>query len=182
MPSTYAWICSSSLRAAGSGNILEGACASTIADCRAPSRTGRSSVGLSRRRRRRRPGNGGRISEALIAIRGRPTCALDLVPELARYVPPATVVDSRAYSALFPLAARWRIWLKKVLDRRSSPGAARPTSAAFSTVLDAVRNIGFRVVIVEDALCSSSMPLADADDDIPPAVHRAVDLVRLRAA
>jgi nicotinamidase-related amidase len=78
---------------------------------------------------------------------------LDLVPELARYVPPATVIDKPAYSAFFrsPLAS----FLLERGVRTIIVSGAETDVCVLSTVLDAV-NIGFRVVIVEDALCSSS--------------------------
>jgi nicotinamidase-related amidase len=78
---------------------------------------------------------------------------LELVPELAQYVPPAVVVDKPAYSAFFrsPLAN----FLLERNVRTVVVSGAETDVCVLSTVLDAV-NIGFRVVIVEDALCSSS--------------------------
>jgi nicotinamidase-related amidase len=78
---------------------------------------------------------------------------LDLVPELARFVPPATVIDKPAYSAFFgsPLAN----FLVERHVRTIIVSGAETDVCVLSTVLDAV-DIGFRVVIVEDALCSSS--------------------------
>jgi nicotinamidase-related amidase len=78
---------------------------------------------------------------------------LDLVPELAKYAPPATVIDKPTYSAFF----RSRLTdflLERHVDTVIVSGAETDV-CVLSTVLDAV-NIGFRVVIVEDALCSSS--------------------------
>jgi nicotinamidase-related amidase len=79
--------------------------------------------------------------------------ALDLVPALARYVPPATVIDKPTYSAFFrsPLAD----FLLQREIRTVIVSGAETDVCVLSSVLDAV-NIGFRVVIVEDALCSSS--------------------------
>ena len=79
--------------------------------------------------------------------------ALDLVPALARYVPPATVVDKSTYSAFFrsPLVE----FLLQREVRTVIVSGAETDVCVLSSVLDAV-NIGFRVVIVEDALCSSS--------------------------
>ncbi|HEY0848714.1 MAG TPA: isochorismatase family cysteine hydrolase [Bradyrhizobium sp.] len=78
---------------------------------------------------------------------------LDLVPELARFAPPATVVDKPAYSAFF------RSPLSDFLTERGVNtvivSGAETDVCVLSTVLDAV-NIGFRAVLVEDALCSSS--------------------------
>ena len=90
---------------------------------------------------------------------------LELVPELARYVPPAVVVDKPAYSAFFrsPLAA----FLLERNVRTIVVSGAETDVCVLSTVLDAV-DIGFRVVIVEDALCSSS----DAGHDALMTMYR----------
>jgi len=78
---------------------------------------------------------------------------LELVPELARFAPPAAVVDKPAYSGFFrsPLAD---FLVERGVDTVIVSGAETDV-CVLSTVLDAV-NIGFRVLIVEDALCSSS--------------------------
>ena len=101
---------------------------------------------------------------------------LDLVPELARYVPPAMVVDKTTYSAFFrsPLAG---LLLDKHVHTVIVTGAETDV-CVLSTVLDAV-NFGFRVIIVEDALCSSS----DAGHDALMTMYRLrfteqIDLVR----
>lgn len=78
---------------------------------------------------------------------------LELVPPLARFVPPAIVVDKPAYSAFSGPVLPGLLRDKKV-------GTVVITGAeidvcVLSTVLSAV-DLGFRVVIVEDALCSSS--------------------------
>lgn len=101
---------------------------------------------------------------------------LDLVPELARYVPPATVIDKSTYSAFFrsPLATH-------LLERQIRTviiSGAETDVCVLSTVLDAV-NIGFRVLILEDALCSSS----DAGHDALMTMYRLrfteqIDLVK----
>jgi nicotinamidase-related amidase len=78
---------------------------------------------------------------------------LDLVPDLARYVPPAAVVDKPAYSAFFSTSLAGFLLEREV--RTVVVSGAETDVCVLSTVLDAV-NIGFRVVIVEDALCSSS--------------------------
>jgi nicotinamidase-related amidase len=89
-----------------------------------------------------------------VATRNAPGGAqLDLVPALARFAPPAAIVDKPAYSAFF----RSRLG-GLLLDRGIRTvivSGAETDVCVLSTVLDAV-NIGFRVVIVEDALCSSS--------------------------
>jgi nicotinamidase-related amidase len=78
---------------------------------------------------------------------------LDLVPELARYVPPATVIDKPTYSAFFRSPLADFLLYRKI--RTVIVSGAETDVCVLSSVLDAV-NIGFRVVIVEDALCSSS--------------------------
>ena len=78
---------------------------------------------------------------------------LDLVPELARYVPPAAVVDKSTYSAFF--RSRLARFLVQKQVRTVVITGAETDVCVLSTALDAV-NIGFHVVIVEDALCSSS--------------------------
>lgn len=78
---------------------------------------------------------------------------LDLVPELACYAPPATIIDKPAYSAFY------RSSLADFLaERRVGTiivSGAETDVCVLSTVLDAV-NIGYRVVILQDGLCSSS--------------------------
>lgn len=90
---------------------------------------------------------------------------LDLVPELARFAPPAAVVDRATYSAFFrsPLAN----FLMQRDVRAVILSGAETDVCVLSTVLDAV-NTGFRVVIVEDALCSSS----DAGHDALMTMYR----------
>lgn len=79
--------------------------------------------------------------------------ALDLVPELARHVPPARIVDKPAYSA-FSNPDLARLLIEKQIGTVVLTGAETDV-CVLSTVLSAV-DLGFRVVIVEDALCSSS--------------------------
>lgn len=79
--------------------------------------------------------------------------ALDLVPALARYVPPARIVDKPAYSA-FSNPDLARLLVEKQIGTVVLTGAETDV-CVLSTVLSAV-DLGFRVVIVEDALCSSS--------------------------
>jgi nicotinamidase-related amidase len=102
---------------------------------------------------------------------------LELVPELARFAPPAIVVDKPAYSAFF------RSSLAKFLIesgiRTVIVSGAETDVCVLSTVLDAV-NIGFRVVLVEDALCSSS----DAGHDALMTMYRLrfteqIDLIKV---
>ncbi len=104
---------------------------------------------------------------------------LELVPELVRFVPPASVVDKSAYSAFFrsPLLSR----LRERQVRTVVVSGAETDVCVLSTVLDAV-NIGLRVVLVEDAVCSSS----DAGHDALMTMYRLryaqqIDLVKAEA-
>jgi len=90
---------------------------------------------------------------------------LGLVSELARYAPPATIVDKPAYSAFFRSSLAEFLFERHV--RTIVVSGAETDVCVLSTVLDAV-NIGFRVVIVEDALCSSS----DAGHDALMTMYR----------
>ena len=78
---------------------------------------------------------------------------LDLVPELGRFTPPATVIDKPAYSAFF--ASRLDAFLQQKSVRTVVVTGAETDVCVLSTVMGAVDR-GLRVVIVEDALCSSS--------------------------
>ena len=78
---------------------------------------------------------------------------LDLVPALARYVPPAMVVDKPAYSA-FTGSRLAGLLAEKHVGTIIVTGAETDV-CVLSTVLSAV-DLGFRVIIVEDGLCSSS--------------------------
>jgi nicotinamidase-related amidase len=78
---------------------------------------------------------------------------LDLVPEMARHVPPAIVVDKPFYSA-FAQSRLYRLLTGKRVRTLVVSGAETDV-CVLATVLSAI-DLGFRVVIVEDALCSSS--------------------------
>jgi nicotinamidase-related amidase len=90
---------------------------------------------------------------------------LDLVPELSCHAPPAAVIDKPAYSAFH------RSGLADFLAQRSVRtvivSGAETDVCVLSTVLDAV-NLGYRVVILEDGLCSSS----DAGHDALMTMYR----------
>ena len=78
---------------------------------------------------------------------------LDLMPPLAALCPPATVIDKRRYSAF----AEPR--LIEHLRRREADAlivsGSETDVCVLATVLDAV-DIGYRVIVVRDAICSSS--------------------------
>jgi len=78
---------------------------------------------------------------------------IELMPELRQLVPPAEVLDKAAYSAFAgtPLATR-------LAERRADTlivSGAETDVCVLSTVLDAI-DIGYFVVVVRDAVCSSS--------------------------
>ncbi|KRR29077.1 cysteine hydrolase family protein [Bradyrhizobium retamae] len=79
--------------------------------------------------------------------------ALDIVPALARYSPPALVVDKPAYSAFFG-SRLGHLLVERHVGTVVVSGAETDV-CVLATVLGAV-DLGFRVVIVQDALCSSS--------------------------
>lgn len=75
------------------------------------------------------------------------------MPALARYVPPVRIIDNPAYSA-FSNPALASLLIEKGVSTVVVTGAETDV-CVLSTALSAV-DLGFRVVIVEDALCSSS--------------------------
>jgi nicotinamidase-related amidase len=94
-----------------------------------------------------------------------PASELELVPALRRFAPPAEIIDKPAYSAF------WESPLASFLSERGIGtlvvSGAETDVCVLATVLDAVDR-GFRVVIVEDALCSSS----DAGHDALMTLYR----------
>jgi nicotinamidase-related amidase len=82
-----------------------------------------------------------------------PEGALELVPALARFAPPAAVIDKPAYSAFFNSGLATLLSDKDVTSLIVT--GSETDVCVLSSVLDAVDR-GFRVVVVEDGLCSSS--------------------------
>jgi nicotinamidase-related amidase len=78
---------------------------------------------------------------------------LDLVPPLARLAPPATVIDKTRYSAFAEPQ------LLQHLRQRGADGlivtGSETDVCVLATVLGAV-DLGYRVIVVRDAICSSS--------------------------
>jgi nicotinamidase-related amidase len=100
------------------------------------------------------------------ATRSRlPAGQLDLVPALARFAPPAAVIDKPGYSA-FVGSSLASFLTDKAVATLVVTGAETDV-CVLASVLDAV-DLGFRVVIVEDALCSSS----DAGHDALMTMYR----------
>ena len=99
------------------------------------------------------------------ATRARlPESALDLVAPLARLAPPATIIDKPAYSAFFQSSLLSFLAEKHVAALISG---SETDVCVLSSVLDAVDH-GFRVIVAEDALCSSS----DAGHDALMTLYR----------
>jgi nicotinamidase-related amidase len=106
-----------------------------------------------------------------------PAEQLELIPALRRFAPPATVIDKPAYSA-FAESALASFLQNKHVSTVIVTGAETDV-CVLSTVLDAV-DLGLRVVIVEDALCSSF----DAGHDALMTLYRnrfaeQIELIRL---
>jgi nicotinamidase-related amidase len=81
-----------------------------------------------------------------------PTSELELVPALRRFAPPARVIDKPAYSAF-----TGSVLASFLSDRGITTlviTGSETDVRVLATVLHAV-DLGFRVVIVEDAMCSS---------------------------
>ncbi len=101
---------------------------------------------------------------------------LDLVPAMASHVPPAIVVDKPRYSA-FAQSILYDLLIGKGVGTVVVSGAETDI-CVLATVLSAV-DFGFRVVIVEDALCSSSDEGHDALMTMyRTRLHEQIDLVK----
>ncbi|MFC5067166.1 cysteine hydrolase family protein [Flaviflagellibacter deserti] len=82
-----------------------------------------------------------------------PADLLDLMPELAKFVPPATVLDKSFYSAF--AGTGLDAWLReRQVDGLVVTGSETDV-CVLSTVLSAV-DLGWRVIVVADALASAS--------------------------
>jgi len=81
------------------------------------------------------------------------TSLLDLIGPLGRYVPPATVVDKTRYSGFASSTLYGHLQTRKA-DGLIITGSETDV-CVLATVLDAV-DAGYRVILVRDAVCSSS--------------------------
>jgi nicotinamidase-related amidase len=84
---------------------------------------------------------------------------LDLVPALRRFVPPANVIDRMVYSA-FGGGRLLDFLIEHHVDTLIVSGGETDV-CVLSTVLSAV-DLGYRIILVEGALCSSSDESHDA--------------------
>jgi nicotinamidase-related amidase len=84
---------------------------------------------------------------------------LELVPPLARFVPPATVIDKHVYSPFVERALLSRL-RERDADAIVITGAETDV-CVLAAVLGAV-DFGYRVVIAKDAVCSSADATHDA--------------------
>jgi nicotinamidase-related amidase len=82
-----------------------------------------------------------------------PSLQLELVPALRRFAPPAYIIDKPGYSA-FAASSLAAFLAEKNVATLVVTGSETDV-CVLATVLDAVDR-GFRVVILEDAICSSS--------------------------
>jgi nicotinamidase-related amidase len=84
---------------------------------------------------------------------------LELMPELQRFAPPAVVFDKLMYSAFSAPELRPRL-LSRHINTLIITGSETDV-CVLSSVLSAV-DLGYRVIIAEDAICSSSDEAHDA--------------------
>lgn len=84
---------------------------------------------------------------------------LDLLPELASFVPPASTFDKRVYSAFSD--GRLHGWLIRKGVNTLVISGAETDVCVLATVLSAV-DLGYRVIVARDALCSSADESHDA--------------------
>jgi len=84
---------------------------------------------------------------------------LELIPDLTRFVPPATVIDRQTYCAF--TNSRLQAFLDEHQVDTLIVSGGKTDVCVLATVLAAV-DIGYRVILAEDALCSSSDESHDA--------------------
>jgi len=79
--------------------------------------------------------------------------ALEVVAALAKFIPPAIVIDKPAYSAFFNSGLSLFLARKEVATLIIT--GSETDVCVLSSVLDGV-DYGYRVIVLEDGLCSSS--------------------------
>ena len=88
---------------------------------------------------------------------------LKLVPPLARFVPPASVIDKHIYSPWLETDLHNRLQMQGINTLIISGGET--DVCVLATVLGAI-DLGYRVILAKDALCSSSDESHDAAIDL----------------
>ncbi len=88
---------------------------------------------------------------------------LDLVPELRRLVPPARVFDKATYSPWFDGSLDWMLKGERVTSVVISGGET--DVCVLAAVLGAV-DLGYRVVVLSDAVCSGADGTHDASLEV----------------
>jgi nicotinamidase-related amidase len=96
---------------------------------------------------------------ANLTLEHLPEGMVDLVDELARFAPPAVIVDKTLYSPWIDTALEWELRQRRT-DTLIVSGSETDV-CVLATVLGAVDR-GYRVIVVTDALCSSSDESHDA--------------------
>jgi len=96
---------------------------------------------------------------ASMTLAALPPEAVELIPSLARFAPPAEVVDKRAYSPWVDSDLHQRLQARGI-DTLVVSGAETDV-CVLAAVLGAVDH-GYRVVVATDAICSSSDHTHDA--------------------
>jgi nicotinamidase-related amidase len=84
---------------------------------------------------------------------------LDLMPELQKYVPPATVMDKPVYSAFSSSSLHMKLQQEHVNTLIIT--GSETDVCVLSTILGAV-DLGYRIIVIKDALCSSADDSHDA--------------------
>jgi nicotinamidase-related amidase len=84
---------------------------------------------------------------------------LDLVPDLARFTPPARIFDKPAYSPWLDGRLHQHLQSEGVGTLAVSGGEA--DVCVLATVITGI-DLGYRVIVLTDAVCSSSDPTYDA--------------------
>ena len=88
---------------------------------------------------------------------------LDLVPELAEFVPPVEIVDKHVYGPWLETDLHCRLQARNI-DTLVITGGETDV-CVLATVSGAV-DLGYRVIVVKDALCSSTDKTHDAILDV----------------
>jgi nicotinamidase-related amidase len=78
---------------------------------------------------------------------------LQLLPDLGKLVPPATVIDKTRYSAFFEPSLLQHLWARQA-DGLIVTGSETDV-CVLATIMGAVDH-GYRVILVRDGVCSSS--------------------------